>query len=140
MIPATSLPCSPPTMTRDSGAIADPTPAPVPHDIAPAIRPPTKASPDLSTLPAERASETAREPYPVPSPLPLTLSTVDTPRHLQASESAAAPVAAATFVPALHCLSSLSADLPLGPSGDRSNKSEVEGCAQYVRWTATTIP
>ncbi|XP_049513837.1 uncharacterized protein LOC125941006 [Dermacentor silvarum] len=128
-IPATSSPCSPPTMIRDSGAITDPTPAPVPHaigsganDVAPAIRSPTNASPELSTLPAERASGSTQEPCPVPSPLPPTLATVDTTRHLQAIESDAAAV---TFGPALRCPSSHSTDLPLGPSGLHAAKSNI---------------
>ncbi|XP_037574806.1 mucin-2-like [Dermacentor silvarum] len=142
MIPATSSPCSPPTMTRDSGAIADPTPAPGPHaigsgtnDVAPAVRSPTNPSPDLSTLLAERASESAHEPCPVPTPLPPTVSTVATPWHLPASESDAA--SAATFFLALRSPSSPSANLSLGPSSDYSDKSDVGGWEQSSHHTDT---
>ncbi|XP_037568302.1 uncharacterized protein LOC119449192 [Dermacentor silvarum] len=116
MIPPTSSPFLPPTMARDTGAIADPTPAPMPravgsgaNDVVPAIRPPSNPPPDLSKPPAERASESARELYHMPTSLPPTVPTVATPRHLQASESDAA--AAATFVHGLQCPPSSSADL-----------------------------
>ncbi|XP_037572283.1 microtubule-associated protein 1S-like [Dermacentor silvarum] len=126
-------------MTRDSGAIADPTPAPGPHaigsatnDVASAVRASTNPSPNSSTLPAERASESAHEPCPVPTPLPPTVSAVATPRNLPASESDAA-AAAATFFPAQRSSSSPSVNLPLGLSSDYSAKSEVDGCAQSAR-------
>lgn len=61
IIPTTSSPFSPPTMARDSGVIADPSPAFVPHaigsvstNVAPVTQPSTNPPPNRS---AERVSK-----------------------------------------------------------------------------------
>nr|XP_050027784.1 uncharacterized protein LOC126522986 [Dermacentor andersoni] len=82
LIAATSSPSPPPTMARDSGDIADTTPAPAPHAIGsvsnmpPATRPHTNPPPDPFTPSAEQASESARKLCTLSTPLPPTVSTV----------------------------------------------------------------